>query len=56
VLFAITLGFTLDLLFGRWTRATVTGLVVDLGELAEIGTLRDRLASALGDRSLVVER
>jgi signal transduction histidine kinase len=41
-------------MFGRWTRTTVTGLVVDLGQLAEMGTLRDRLASALGDRSLVV--
>ena len=54
VLFAITVWFTLDLLLGRWTQATVTGLVVDLGELAGIGTLRDRLASALGDRSLAV--
>ena len=54
VLFAITVGLTLDLLLGRWTSATVTGLVVDLGEVAEMGPLRDRLASALGDRSLIV--
>ena len=50
----VAVGLTLDLVLGRWTQATVTGLVVDLGEAAETGTLRDRLAGALGDRSLVV--
>jgi signal transduction histidine kinase len=39
---------------GRWVQATVTGLVVDLGEVDGAGTLRDRLAKALGDRSLRV--
>jgi len=43
-----------DLLWGQWTQAAVTGLVVDLGELGDAGTLRDRLARALGDPSLVV--
>ena len=43
-----------DLLWGRWARATVTGLVVDLGELGDAGTLHDRLARALGDPTLVV--
>jgi signal transduction histidine kinase len=43
-----------DLLWGRWARAAVTGLVVDLGELGDAGSLRDRLARALGDPSLVV--
>jgi signal transduction histidine kinase len=43
-----------DLLWGRWTQAAVTGLVVDLGELGDAGTLRDRLARALGDPTLVV--
>jgi signal transduction histidine kinase len=43
-----------DLLWGRWTQAAITGLVVDLGELDDAGTLRDRLARALGDPSLVV--
>jgi signal transduction histidine kinase len=43
-----------DLLWGRWTQAAITGLVVDLGELGDAGTLRDRLARALGDPSLVV--
>jgi signal transduction histidine kinase len=42
------------LLWGRWAQATVTGLVVDLGEPGDAGTLRDRLAHALGDPSLVV--
>jgi signal transduction histidine kinase len=43
-----------DLLWGRWTQAAITGLVVDLGELGDAGTLRDRLARALGDPSLLV--
>jgi hypothetical protein len=43
-----------DLLWGRWTQAAITGLVVDLGELGDAGTLRDRLARSLGDPSLVV--
>jgi signal transduction histidine kinase len=54
VLAGIVVGLTLDLMLGRWVRATVTGLVVDLGESSEAGTLRDRLADALGDRSLVL--
>jgi signal transduction histidine kinase len=54
VLVLIALGVTLDLLLGRWTLATVTGLVVDLGQLGEAGPLQDRLAAALGDPSLVV--
>jgi signal transduction histidine kinase len=52
VVAAIGIGLTLDLLLGRWVPATVTGLVVDLGEGSDAGTLRDRLASALGDPSL----
>jgi signal transduction histidine kinase len=43
-----------DLLWGRWAQAAITGLVVDLGELGDAGTLRDRLARALGDPSLIV--
>jgi signal transduction histidine kinase len=41
-------------LWGRWARGAVTGLVVDLGEPAAGGVLRDRLARALGDPTLVV--
>ena len=48
------LGLIADLLWGRWSQAAVTGLVIELGELAETGTLRDRLARALGDPSLAV--
>src|SRR6266545_1967214 len=50
----IALGLFADLLWGRGARATVTGLVVDLGEPATSGTLRDRLARTLGDPTLVV--
>lgn len=42
-----------DLLRGRWTDSVVTGLVVDLGDQGT-GTLRTKLARALGDPSLVV--
>ena len=54
VITTIGLGLVADLLWGRWSQAAVTGLVIELGELAETGTLRDRLARALGDPSLVV--
>jgi signal transduction histidine kinase len=43
-----------NLLWGRAARATLTGLVVDLGEPGDAGTLRDRLARALGDPSLIL--
>ena len=51
---AIAATFLVDLLAGRWTRATVTGLVVELGDRPEEGTLRERLAAALGDPSVAV--
>jgi signal transduction histidine kinase len=54
VIFAVALGFLVDLLRGAWTQATVTGLVVDLGAVPEEGILRERLAAALGDPSLAV--
>src|SRR5499427_3875298 len=50
----IAIGLAADLLRGRWARGAVTGLVVDLGEPAAGGVLRDRLARALGDPTLVV--
>jgi signal transduction histidine kinase len=50
----IALGLFADLVWGGWARTTVTGLVVDLGEPATSGTLRDRLAQTLGDPTLVV--
>lgn len=50
----IAVGLFADLLWGRWAQAAVTGLVVDLGEPAAAGTVRDRLARTLGDPTLVV--
>jgi len=50
----IAVGLFADLLWGRWAQAAVIGLVVDLGEPAAGGALRDRLAQALGDPTLVV--
>jgi signal transduction histidine kinase len=52
VLILVAAGLTVDLLAGRWSQSAVTGLVVDLGGLWEPVTLRDKLARALGDRSL----
>ena len=43
-----------DLRWVRWTQATVTGLVVDLGDLWSEATLRARLARSVGDPSLVL--
>jgi signal transduction histidine kinase len=54
VVTVIAIRLTVDLVLGGWVRATVTGLVVDLGEAEAAGTLRDRLANALGDSSLVL--
>jgi signal transduction histidine kinase len=54
VLVLIAVGFLADFLLGRWARAAVIRLVVDLGGDREAGTLRARLARALGDRSLVI--
>ncbi len=45
-------GLTADLVRGRWSEAALVGLVVDLGDPHETGTLRDKLAQALGDPSL----
>lgn len=43
-----------DLRWVRWTQATVTGLVVDLGDLWSEATLRARLARSVGDPSLAL--
>jgi signal transduction histidine kinase len=50
----IAIGLAADLLWGRWAQGALTGLVVNLGEPAAGGVLRDRLARALGDPTLVV--
>lgn len=54
VIVSVVIALFIDLLRGRWAEAIVTGLVVDLGAREETGTLRAKLASALGDPSLVV--
>jgi signal transduction histidine kinase len=54
VLAMIAVGLLTDLLRGAWTRAALTRLVVELGDVGESGTLRDRLAHALGDSLLQV--
>ena len=54
VLVLIAVGFLADLSRARWAQAAVTKLVVDLGGDSEAGTLRARLAHALGDRSLAI--
>jgi signal transduction histidine kinase len=52
VVAAVAIVLVSDLLRRRWADAVVTGLVVDLG--AEGGTLRAKLAHALGDPALVI--
>src|SRR5215218_4956422 len=47
-------GLSADLLWGRWTRAAVTGFVVDLGDRFEPDALRAALARSLGDADVVV--
>lgn len=54
VVAGVVLVLLVDLLRGRWADAVVTDLVVDLGSRADTGTLRDELARALGDRTLVL--
>ena len=54
VVASIAIVLLLELLFGRWTEETVADLVVALGQRAGTGTLRDQLAKALGDPSLIV--
>ena len=50
----ICAGLFADLRRGEWTQATVTALVVDLGDPATGGTLSDRLAHTLQDPSLTI--
>ena len=54
VLVLVAVGFLVDLVWGRWAQSAVTKLVVELGESSEAGTLRERVASALGDPSLLI--
>lgn len=43
-----------DLRAARWSNGSITGLVVDLGERAVGGVVRDRLARAVSDPTLAV--
>jgi signal transduction histidine kinase len=52
-LVAVAVWVVTVLMLGRWERAAVTDLVVELAE-APSGTLRDALARALGDSSLQI--
>src|SRR5215211_7536430 len=54
VLVLVAVGLFADLLWGRWTQAAITGLVVDLGKPEGVGTLQAKLARAVGDPSLQV--
>jgi signal transduction histidine kinase len=54
VLVLVAVELFADLLWGRWTQAAITALVVDFGEPEQAGTLRDKLARAVGDPSLLV--
>jgi signal transduction histidine kinase len=54
VVLIVAVGLFADLMWGRWTQAALTGLVVDLGDVAAAGSLRDKLSRALGDPSLAV--
>ena len=54
VILALALVLSVDLVRGEWSVATVTGLVVELGEASEEATVRGALARALGDPSLAV--
>jgi signal transduction histidine kinase len=54
VVATVAIVLLVDLLRGRSAEAAVTRLVVNLGAEGEVGTLRDKLAEALGDPTLVV--
>jgi len=54
VLAVAAIGLAIDLLAGRWSEGIVTRVVVDLGDAAKAGTVRDRLARALGDPTLIL--
>ena len=52
VLIAAGLAVAADLRTARWSQGSIAGLVVDLGERAVGGFVRDRLARAIGDPTL----
>jgi signal transduction histidine kinase len=54
VLFVAGCTVAADLRLARWSQATIAGLVVDLGERAVGGVVRERIARAIGDPTLDV--
>ena len=50
----VATALAVDAVRARWAEPTVTDLVVDLGDVATTGTLRDTFARALGDPTLVL--
>ena len=54
VLIGVPIALYTDARWGRWPSAALARLVVDLGETATATPLREKLAAALGDPSLVV--
>ncbi|MBA2382048.1 MAG: hypothetical protein H0V73_08055 [Chloroflexi bacterium] len=54
VLIITSLALAADLRWGGWSREALARLVIDLGDEAEPTTLRDRLADAIDDPSLVI--
>jgi signal transduction histidine kinase len=48
------IGLSVDLIAGRWSQGLLTSAIVDLGDAAHAGSVRERLARSLGDPSLVV--
>jgi signal transduction histidine kinase len=54
VIASLAVVLLVDLLRGRWAESVVADLVVDLGKRADTRTLRDELALALGDPTLVL--
>ncbi len=54
VLILSAAALAIDLRWGGWSRDALTRLVIDLGDRAQATTLRDRLAGALDDPTLVI--
>ncbi|WP_327426831.1 sensor histidine kinase [Streptomyces sp. NBC_01236] len=50
----VVIWLTVDLLYGRWTEATVSDLVTQLGRRTDTAGLRAQLARALGDPGLTL--
>ena len=48
------IGLSVDLIAGRWSQGLLTSAVVDLGDAAHAGSVRERLVRSLGDPSLMV--